>query len=293
MGSISDSDFIEVCNSSESMRQAFLKINYCKSFTSFIKRAKKLNCYKTNQFWSRGKTVFTDSRIRSKNGTNIFIENSNTSGGQLKKIVLSQKLIEYKCKICGCGNDWCDKILILQLDHINGIRNDNRLENLRFLCPNCHSQTETFCSINKNSKKFTSYSNMEIVDSFENGNGSISKCLGHLGIRGSQKNRFLLKEILTQNGIQYKKDTILKNIENKKREKRIKMCECGDVLKSKSKRCMRCSLLLKRKVKRPSLDDLKIDISEIGYCATGRKYGVSDNAIRKWIRNYENEMPQW
>ena len=50
---------------------------------------------------------------------------------------------EYKCEICGIS-EWQGKELSLQLDHINGINNDNRIENLRLLCPNCHSQTETF-----------------------------------------------------------------------------------------------------------------------------------------------------
>ena len=53
-------------------------------------------------------------------------------------------MLEYKCSICGNNGVYMEKPLTLQLDHINGVNNDNRLENLRFLCPNCHSQTETF-----------------------------------------------------------------------------------------------------------------------------------------------------
>jgi hypothetical protein len=51
------------------------------------------------------------------------------------------------------GPNWNNKGLVLQLDHINGVHNDNRVENLRILCPNCHSQTDTFCA--KNIKKST------------------------------------------------------------------------------------------------------------------------------------------
>ena len=50
---------------------------------------------------------------------------------------------EYKCKECGQGDVWKGKKLTLELDHINGINNDHRLENLRFLCPNCHTQMPT------------------------------------------------------------------------------------------------------------------------------------------------------
>ena len=54
----------------------------------------------------------------------------------------------YKCHICGI-DEWNDKAIVLQLDHINGVKRDNRIENLRFLCPNCHSQTDTFAGKNK------------------------------------------------------------------------------------------------------------------------------------------------
>jgi len=53
-------------------------------------------------------------------------------------------LLEYKCSICGI-NTWLNKPLTLQLDHINGDNRDNRIEILRLLCPNCHSQTDNFC----------------------------------------------------------------------------------------------------------------------------------------------------
>ena len=61
--------------------------------------------------------------------------------------------INFKCSKCNNEGEWFGEKLVLQLDHINGISNDNRIENLRFLCPNCHTQTETYSSKNKNSVK--------------------------------------------------------------------------------------------------------------------------------------------
>ena len=73
-----------------------------------------------------------------------------THNVSLKRII-DDNLIEYKCQECGLKDSWNNKMLVLHLDHINGISNDHRLENLRFLCPNCHSQTDTYTD--KNSYK--------------------------------------------------------------------------------------------------------------------------------------------
>jgi hypothetical protein len=70
------------------------------------------------------------------------------SGARLKRYILQLGVMSYLCKLCSQGPEWNGKLLVLQLDHENGDCTDNRLENLRFLCPNCHSQTETFAGRN-------------------------------------------------------------------------------------------------------------------------------------------------
>lgn len=77
-----------------------------------------------------------------------FAINTPHSGGHIRERLLKYNLIPYKCDICGNIGEWMKKPLRLQVDHINGDHNDNRLENLRFLCPNCHTQTETFAGKN-------------------------------------------------------------------------------------------------------------------------------------------------
>lgn len=66
----------------------------------------------------------------------------------LKQRLISEGIKQNKCEECGI-EEWNGKSLTCQLDHVNGISTDHRLENLRILCPNCHSQTDTFCGKNK------------------------------------------------------------------------------------------------------------------------------------------------
>lgn len=83
----------------------------------------------------------------------VLIENSTYNRTNLKQRIIKENLLEYKCAICGIENIWNNKPLVLILDHINGVSNDHRLENLRFLCPNCNSQTDTFAGKNNTNMK--------------------------------------------------------------------------------------------------------------------------------------------
>jgi 5-methylcytosine-specific restriction endonuclease McrA len=74
----------------------------------------------------------------------VFVENSTYSRTHLKKRIIKENILPYICSECGLKDMWNNKPIVLHLDHINGINNDNRIENLRFLCPNCHSQQPTY-----------------------------------------------------------------------------------------------------------------------------------------------------
>jgi hypothetical protein len=101
-----------------------------------------------------GKSHAKNKPQRMVDWNEILIENSSvTLHNSRKKRLIKEGLLKNECYICKLTS-WLDCPISLQIDHINGISNDHRLENLRMLCPNCHSQTETFAgrNIKKNKK---------------------------------------------------------------------------------------------------------------------------------------------
>lgn len=66
----------------------------------------------------------------------------------MKRRLVKDGLLRNECYVCGIGPSWKGKPLVLVLDHINGIRNDHSITNLRLVCPNCDSQLPTFCGRN-------------------------------------------------------------------------------------------------------------------------------------------------
>lgn len=80
----------------------------------------------------------------------VFKDQSNTSKQTLKKRYIAYRGDNLKCDIaeCGISDSWLGRSITLHLDHIDGNNNNNVLTNLRFLCPNCHSQTTTFAGRN-------------------------------------------------------------------------------------------------------------------------------------------------
>lgn len=157
--------------------------------------------------------------------SSVLIENSPYSRSVVRRILMQEKLLEYRCECCLSPAHWQGRELTLQIDHKNGSSNDHRLENLRFLCPNCHSQTESFAGRNT--------------------------------------------------------------------RKPIQLCvSCKRTVKGHSKRglCLRCEAITRRRVDRPSKDELRYILAEHNnnFSAVGRHFGVSDNSIRKWLAVPDN-----
>jgi hypothetical protein len=90
--------------------------------------------------------------VKQKKLDDVMVENSQYSRRSLKNRLIKDGILDYKCVECGNEGFWNGEKLTLQLDHINGVNNDNRLENLRILCPNCHSQTKNYAGKNNNNE---------------------------------------------------------------------------------------------------------------------------------------------
>jgi len=115
-----------------------------------------MNCKCGNEISKRSKTGLCDSCIRESRKKDF---GSMLMAGEIKTLYSSScikgiknfilKEQNYKCQICNLNNNWNDKELVFVLDHINGDTNNNTRENLRMICPNCDSQTDTFKSKNR------------------------------------------------------------------------------------------------------------------------------------------------
>jgi len=117
-------------------------------FNTFKRHAQKYDLYKTNQGGKGITRGYTNSTIKFELTDILKGKHPTYQTGHLKRRLIKEGLKENKCEECGIGN-WNGKELICQLDHRNGISDDHRYENLIMLCPNCHSQTDTYCGRNK------------------------------------------------------------------------------------------------------------------------------------------------
>lgn len=148
---LSDEQFVELLKKSSTISEVLFKLGYTVKGNSWGYSQVKRRMDDLNLDYSifKGKSaVIKTDRLNNVKKEDILKENCKHQRTVLRRYVIKNNLIPYKCAICGCI-EWQGKTLSLELDHINGINNDNRLENLRFLCPNCHSQTSTYGSRNQ------------------------------------------------------------------------------------------------------------------------------------------------
>lgn len=136
---------------SDCLRALGLGTNGGSSTDVLKRRIQELECdishfNRSNQQRQSCNAKYTMEEIMIKNSTYANI-------ASLKSRLVKEGIIEYKCAICGNIGQWNGQPLSLQLDHIDGNNRNHTKENLRFLCPNCHSQTSTYAGKNVNDKK--------------------------------------------------------------------------------------------------------------------------------------------
>lgn len=138
-------DKVNQCNSISDMLEAF---GYQRSNGSMSKVMKKvIDTYNIDTSHFRPFKRTNQKPIYSLE--EILVPNSKYENiARLKKRILKAGLLKYECECCGNKGEWNGKPLVLQLDHKDGNHNNHSIENLRFLCPNCHSQTNTYSGKN-------------------------------------------------------------------------------------------------------------------------------------------------
>jgi len=148
---LSKKEFKVLVNKCNSIREILSELDY-KNTSGTMHTKVKSRIAKDGLSTKHMSSIFGRHNGKRKPIETILIKNSTYRNiTRLKIRLVNENILEYKCN--GCNNDgtWMNEDLTLQLDHKNGINNDHRIENLRFMCPNCHSQTSTFSG--RNSKK--------------------------------------------------------------------------------------------------------------------------------------------
>lgn len=196
---LSDEQFVELLKKSSTISEVLFKLGYTVKGNSWgysqVKR--RMDDLNLDHSIFKGKSAIKTTKLNNIKKEDILKENCKHQRTVLRRYIIKNNLIPYKCAICGC-TEWQGKTLSLELDHINGINNDNRLENLRFLCPNCHSQTSTYGSRNQqlnNSKYDISEELRNIVEKKYNEVKNVKKVSSILGIR-----RCVVTKIVNESG---------------------------------------------------------------------------------------------
>jgi hypothetical protein len=146
-----EEQFIDAVKSSTSIRQVLNKLelkeaggNYSIAKTR-IKNLELDTSHFSGQGWNKGKKLGPRKSVKEL----LVLDRKHPyQSHKLKNRLLQEGVKIHQCECCHIV-EWQGKPTPLELDHINGINYDNRLENLRLLCPNCHAQTDTYRGRNK------------------------------------------------------------------------------------------------------------------------------------------------
>lgn len=195
----------------------------------------------------------------------IYSPNSPPSKSTIRSYVRQHKLIECKCLICGLGETWNGLPLTLELDHINGDTLDNRIRNLRFLCPNCHQQQPTS---HRNKPRVEKPREAVVLEKFRSTRPENARqFLAEFGLSDCTPNYNWLYNILYKNGV----------------------VEWNETFRRKWSKLDALARQKQRRYEHPDPDVLRRELEQFPIEKIAIKYRVSGSAIRKLCKKYRIE----
>lgn len=210
----------------------------------------------------------TGDAVHKRTPADIFVEKSTATQNIVRKYYKQGNYSEYKCAICGQEPFWNGQELVLTLDHINGVSNDHRLENLRWICPNCDRQLPTYGA--KRKKKHTYCRSCGIEISHRNKTQLCKDCYWEEKRGENTETNFNVHKEQKGN-----------------RVVQVKSCPlCGATIGIRATMCLNCYNLKTRRAERPSKMDFAKMVKEIGFEGVGEKYGLHGKSIQKWCKSY-------
>ena len=290
----SEDELRELVQQSTSKSDLANKLGYGKGGSNWGTIHKRLDSYGIN--WVH----LLKAKHRGNNGggalarpiEEYLVQNSTMNRNHLKKRLIKEGLLANECSVCSLSGEWNGSKIVLHLDHINGVNDDNRLHNLRLLCPNCHSQTATYAGSNTklNIDKYleeTTYT--KLLRDFKDDTLSLKEVYQRNEVTETILKRVLQEKGLStrraDHGIQYKRP----KMRNKNTLKRCVDCKVN--VSRKATRCKKCAGKHKGDTvwwvkERPTAGELYQLLLTQTFIEVGAMYGVSDNAVRKWCKGY-------